>query len=90
MTLRSTLYHYFPTTLTGIYNAHATTGIARTSVEYKMLYTNSSTGADAVNAGEELNIDYWLGSSFVGTEAGRAIFGLHAINSSFGWLQRLV
>ena len=76
MTLKSSMYYYYPTTLTETNDVNAKVGIASTSPEYKMLFTNSSTGADTANAGNTNNIYYWLGSQFVITYAGRADFGV--------------
>jgi len=51
VTLRSNNYYYYPTTLTETSSdVNAKVGIASTSQEYKMLFTNSSTGADTANA----------------------------------------
>ena len=53
----------------------ATVGITSTSSEYKMLFTNSSTGADTANAGNTTNVKYWLGTSSVYTDLGRVNAG---------------
>ena len=58
-------------------------GISSTSPEYKMLFTNSSTGADTANSGKTDNIYYWLGTSYVYTDAGIAGFGLRRVTSSY-------
>ena len=88
-TLKSSVYYYYPTTLNATSALSATTGIASTSAEYKMLFTNSSTGADTANSGNKTNFYYWLGSPYVDTNAGYANFGLRYVNSgtvNFGTL----
>ena len=82
-TLKSTAYAYYPTTLIETNDINASTGISNTSIEYKMLFTNSSTGADKENAGKTDNIYYWLGTQFVITQAGNANFGLHYVLSDY-------
>ena len=79
VTLNCSRYLYFPTTLTETNDMNATVGIANTSPEYKMLFTNSSTGADNANAGKTNNIEYWFGSPFVVTSGGYVGFGLHCV-----------
>ena len=79
MTLKSSVYYYYPTTLTETNDENAKLGIASTSQEYKMLFTNSSTGADSANSGRTDNIYYWLGSPFVLTSTGSAYFGLRYV-----------
>jgi hypothetical protein len=81
VTLKSSAYYYYPTTLTETNDVNATTRIASTSAEYKMLFTNSSTGSDTANSGNTTNFYYWLGSLFVYTYAGAAHFGLRSVNS---------
>ena len=73
--LKGSAYNYFPTTLSNGDDITATVGITSTSSEYKMLFTNSSTGADATNAGNTTNIKYWLGTSCVYTDEGRVNTG---------------
>ena len=80
--LRSSVYYYYPTTLTETNNdINANVGIASTSPEYKMLFTNSSMGADTTNSGKTDNIIYWLGSSYVITRDGYTNFGLFVVSS---------
>ena len=75
-------YYYYPTTLTETSSdVNAKVGISSTSAEYKMLFTNSSTGADTANAGNTTNILYWLGSPSVYTSSGIASFGLRLVNT---------
>ena len=81
VTLKSSMYYYYPTTLTETNDVNAKVGIASTSPEYKMLFTNSSTGADTANSGKTDNIIYWLGSPYVSTYAGHAGFGLRRVDS---------
>jgi len=83
VTLRSSEYYYYPTTLTETNDVNAKVGIASTSAEYKMLFTNSSTGADTANAGNTTNMYYWLGSPFVLTGTGYAYFGLRYVLSGY-------
>lgn len=80
VTLKNSQYHYYPTTLTETNDVNAKVGIASTSKEYKMLFTNSSTGADTANAGNTTNMYYWLGSPFIYTYTGDANFGLRFVN----------
>jgi len=75
VTLKSSSYDYYPTTLTETDDTTSTVGIEITSPEYKMLFTNSSTGADPANSGNTTNFYYWLGSPFVLTELGYTYFG---------------
>ena len=70
---------YYPTTLNGTSGLTASTGIANTSREYKMLFTNSSTGADITNSGNINNFQYWLGSSYLRTDTGFAYYGLRSV-----------
>ena len=60
VTIKNSSYYYYPTTLTETNDVNAKVGIASTSAEYKMLFTNSSTGADAANSGNTINFYYWL------------------------------
>ena len=83
VTLRSTLYQYYPTTLKEINDKNATVGIGVNTTEYKMLFTNSSTGADKANAGKTDNILYWLDSSYVHTNVGYASFGLFLVSKGY-------
>ena len=73
--LKGSAYNYFPTTLSNGDDITATVGITSTSSEYKMLFTNSSTGADTANAGNTTNVKYWLGTSSVYTDLGRVNAG---------------
>ena len=59
----------------------AKVGIASTSQEYKILFTNSSTGADTVNNGKVDNIDYWIGSHYVRTLNGSAVYGVGIVDT---------
>ena len=79
VTLKSNLYMYYPTTLNETSGLTASTGIANTSIEYKMLFTNSSTGADITNSGNINNFQYWLGSSYLRTDTGFAYYGLRSV-----------
>ena len=79
MTLKSSVYYYYPTTLTETDDTTAKAGIANTSPEYKMLFTNSSTGAEKANAGNTTNMYYWFGLSYVITSTDYAYFGLYSV-----------
>ena len=79
--LKNSYYDYYPTTLTEIPDETATVGIGVNTPEYKMLYTNSSTGADPANAGESYNFIYWLGSQYIFTEGGFASYGVRFVRS---------
>ena len=86
VTFKSREYCYYPTTLTyptGLTepnkDMNATTGIASTSSEYKMLFTNSSTGAEPESSGDTLGFYYWLGSSYISTSGGAVDFGLFIV-----------
>jgi hypothetical protein len=81
VTIKNSSYHYYPTTLTETNDVNAKVGIASTSAEYKMLFTNSSTGADTANAGNTTNMYYWLGSPYIGTSTGHASFGLRYVGN---------
>jgi hypothetical protein len=80
VTIRSSEYYYCPTTLTETNDVNAKVGIASTSAEYKMLFTNSSTGADTVNRGKTDNIYYWFGSSYNYIREGYVFFGLRYVD----------
>ena len=77
--LKSSIYMYYPTTLTTTNDRNATIGIESTSPEYKMLFTNSSTGADTANSGDTTNMYYWLGSPYIVTNPGIAYCGLRLV-----------
>ena len=77
--LKSSEYYYYPTTLTETDDTTATVGIGVNTPEYKMLFTNSSTGADTENSGKTDNVYYWLGSLYVHTDTGFVSFGLRYI-----------
>ena len=79
VTLKNNSYYYYPTTLTDRDDKTATVGIGVNTTEYKMLFTNSSTGADTANSGKIDNFYYWLGSSFVSTNDGDVRFGLRRV-----------
>ena len=81
--LKSTDYGYYPQTLTLTDTPTATTGIATSSTIYKMLFTNSSTGANSANANATDGFYYWLGSSYVRTNAGIAAFGVRIVSSGY-------
>ena len=83
VTLRSSEYYYYPTTLTETNDVNAKVGIASTSKEYKMLFTNSSTGSDTANSGNTTNFIYWLGSPYIYAGTGRARFGLRYVSSGY-------
>ena len=83
------MYYYYPTTLTETNDVNAKVGIASTSPEYKMLFTNSSTGADTANSGNTTNFIYWLGSPYVITNTGYALFGLRAVSSGYVYFYHL-
>ena len=82
VTLKSSTYHYYPTTLTETNDVNATVGIKSTSPEYKMLFSNSSIGSDKTNEEEKDNSYYWLGSSYVHTFVGNAEFGLRVVHEN--------
>ena len=77
--LESSSYEYYPTTLNVTNDITISTGIGIESKEYKMLFTNSSTGADTVNNGNNDNFYYWLGTMGKYTGTGYALFTLHCI-----------
>ena len=79
VTLINKQYYYYPTTLTETNDLIATNGIASNSTEYKMLFTNSSTGHDAINSGETENYIYWLGTRYINNGGGCNYFDIHAI-----------
>ena len=83
ITLKCNFYKYYPTTLSETEDVNATIGIASTSSEYKMLFTNSSTGADKENIGKTDNFCYWISLPFISTYAGGASYGLQYINNGF-------
>ena len=79
VTLRSSYYRYYPTTLTNTDDRTANVGIGVNTPEYKMLFTNSSTGADVANAGKNNNFYYWLGIQLNYSESGVYRVGLHCV-----------
>jgi len=83
VTVKSNHYYYYPTTLTDISDEKANIGIGIESQEYKMLFTNSSTGADGANTGKTDNIIYWLASRCISTGGGRITFGLRLGNRGY-------
>ena len=60
-------YRYYPCTLTRRDDKSSTVGISVESKEYKMLFTNSSTGNDTANSGKTDNIYYWLANQYKST-----------------------
>ena len=79
-TVENEYYYYYPTTLTETDEPiTATVGIGVNTPEYKMLFTNSSTGAGATEAGKSFNFDYWLGSKCVTTNEGCIRFGFRFV-----------
>ena len=83
ITFKSNAYYYYPTTLTETNNENATTGIAKDSTEYKMLFTNSSTGAESAHKGQNVYFSYWLASSCISTSSGRINLGMCFINTGY-------
>jgi len=83
VTLKSNTYFYYPTTLTDTDDRTVIVGIGVNTPEYKMLFTNSSTGADIANREKTDNFYYWLGSSCVSTNSGHANFGLRVVISGY-------
>ena len=83
VTLKSSAYYYCPTTLIAANDVNAKVGIGVNTPEYKMLFTNSSTGADAANAGNTTNMYYWLGSPYVSMYTGYASFGLRYVGPGY-------
>ena len=78
-TLESNYYYYYPNTLTSS-SSGDTAGISTDSVAYKMLFTNSSTGAYSSNAGSTSQFWYWLGSPYVYSNSYCTAFGLRYVN----------
>ena len=74
-TLRSNDYWYYPQTLTNTSDTSATEGITTSSKAYKAIFCNSSESTD--------NYGYWLGSPFVATGAGVALFGMHCVRNGY-------
>ena len=79
VTLRCNGYMYYPTTLTDKDSITQINGIEKTSEEYKMLFTNSATGADPDNGGDTKNFLYWIGSKSIYISNGVAGFGLRYV-----------
>ena len=65
------------------YNSNTLVGISTNSQPYKMLFTNSSTGAYADETGRTTTMNYWLGSQFAGTDLDltRASFGVRIVDT---------
>lgn len=81
-TLENTYYIYSPDTLTRS-SSGTTVGIDTSSSAYKMLFTNSSTGAYSSSAGATSSFQYLLGSSMVNNNSFGIDFGLRfVINGS--------
>lgn len=74
-TLESNYYSYYPNTLTSS-SSGTTVGIDTTSTAYKMLFTNSSTGAYTSGSGSTTGFIYWLGSLYVYTNTDVINFGV--------------
>ena len=83
ITLKSSAYYYYPTTLTESGYTDATTGISIRSVEYKMLFTNSSTGVNTGSPGQNSNFRYWLSSTFIRTSPACIGVGLREVRDGF-------
>ena len=79
-TLTSSYYLYYPDTLTTS-SSGSTVGIAKTSKAYKMLFTNSSTGANTSQSGTTSGFYYWLGSPCVYANTGYARFRMRYVYS---------
>jgi hypothetical protein len=89
VTLKCTRYHYYPTTLTDKNDRTVAVGIGVNAPEYKMLFTNSSTGADKKNSGSTANFIYWLGSTYCCTYGGFIENGIFNIYTGDVRYQRL-
>lgn len=74
-TLESNFYSYYPNTLTSSASG-PTVGINTNSTAYKMLFTNSSTGAYSSDSGSTNNFYYWLATMFLVTYPGSPSFGI--------------
>ncbi len=72
--LQSNYYNYYPNTLTDD-SSGETVGISTDSTAYKMLFTNSSTGANSSNTDLMSDFEYWIGSIYVYTGTDCAYFG---------------
>ena len=73
---------YFSNTLNR--NSSGTTvGIEKNSQAYKMLFTNSSTGANPNSAGETDDFYYWLGSLCTDISDSLITFGIRAIEKGY-------
>ena len=74
ITLESSIYAYYPNTL-----MTKTTGktvvIDTTSEIYKMLFTD----INASDSSTDINLRYWLGSSYINTTSADAVFGMRNI-----------
>ena len=81
VTLKSSVYEYYPTTLTETDDKTATVGIGVNTPEYKMLFTNSSSGTTSLNDGGESKCSYWLGTPYVGTYPWSAYWNLLIVKS---------
>mgnify|MGYP005781360709 CR=1 FL=1 len=72
--------YYYPYTLTES-DQDSIAGLEKSSTEYKMLFTNSSSGADINNAGTITGFSYWLANTVIQTNEGYVTFGMSIINS---------
>jgi len=81
--LKCSSYSYCPTTLTETGDLTATIGIGVNTSKYKMLFTNSSTGADTANSGNTKDFEYWLGTQSVTTTESYVGFGLRCVKSGY-------
>ena len=93
--LTSTTYYYYPDTLTTSPTGNVV-GIEKNSEAYKMLFTNSSTGANIEEVGKT-TFKYYLGSTHMSTDEGRAYYNLFYVGDgriienstlfgSFSWI----
>ena len=80
--LTNNAYFYYPDTLTAN-SSGSTVGIAKTSRPYKMLFTNSSTGANTSQSGTTSGVSYWLGDQCFLTNSGFVYFNMRSVNSGY-------
>ena len=78
-TLESNYYNYYPNTLTTS-SSGETAGISTDSAAYKMLFTNSSTGAYSLNAGSISQFWYWLSLPYVYIYSDSIHFGFRRVD----------
>ena len=79
---KNTGYIYYPTTLTTTNDKTAKIGVEENSIEYKMLFTNSTTGKDTSNRGTTNKFEYWIADTVTNPATGFIYFEMRRITEA--------